>query len=717
MAFQVSRSQPPQQQDVVFAGCMLEPMSAYLKALGLLRAVEQLDPQTMGRWDESRFILRTACSEQDIINFFLHQYSPSPACSPWNGTSGFWKNAPIVNQVIAAENSRFSKLQSLYTAAKEFIVASGLKRQPEKAEKVAFIQQFQDIVAGQLANTEAGNQWQEWFSAVVVEREIVTKKNISRKFDMPKLLGTGGNIGNADLGFCFAQAIVGLWDLNSSSPLANCEERIRASLFGELHPNILDTTGLTQFYPASDFYTEYREQRSKDYAHAGMNSTAASNPFDLVLAIEGLFLFSGMSCRDVETVESTVSHYSLAVSLNTALDPSSASDEVRGQDIEEIWLPVWENFVTAQRLREALFERGRNRLSRQPIRDSIDFAAEISQWGADRTIDRFIRYGFLNRKGQANFSVCLGQFRPSKGLVDFAAELRPYRQFMKRFCRRKETTPKLEALFNRLEFSIFNLLGANGRIIDVLTALGALESYISHSGEIGKENLPSPCPSLSSKWVAEALQEDSSSEARLALSLASCQVRSQLFRASRSEQGWWIWDKDGTSCWVDGSSIHSLLALQQQWELNNRPSWFIPALLCDISRFILQDIDLERFEALLKGFALCSFKDFSPPSVQSEDYFVPPLYAVCATCVWGHRRDGFEGKVAEHTQALVRWLSLNQPDRAGEQAIRLLRSAGYRPRVGLSGSFRGADFNRVVAASLAFPLTQYQIDHRFSRFL
>ncbi|MBD2072112.1 hypothetical protein H6F93_32095, partial [Leptolyngbya sp. FACHB-671] len=311
----------------------------------------------------------------------------------------------------------------------------------------------------------------------------------------------------------------------------------------------------------------------------------------------------------------------------------------------------------------------------------------------------------------------LGQFRPSRGLVDFAAELRPYRQFMKRFCRRKEATPKLESLFNRVESAIFNLLGADGQIIDVLAAIGTLESYISRSGEIGKENLPSPCPTLSSKWVAKALQEDSSSEVRLALSLASCQLRSQLFRVNRAEQGWWKWDEGETSCWINGSPIQSLLELQQHWELNGKPDWFIPALLCDISRFILRDINLERFEELLKGFALCSFKDISPPSMQSSNYFISPLYAMCAVCVWGDRRDGIEGKVAEHTQALVRWLSLNQPDRAGEQAIRLLRSAGYRPQVSLSGSFRGADFNRAVAASLAFPLTQYQVDYRFSRFL
>lgn len=708
------------QQNIALAGCTLEPMSQYLKALGLLQVLTQIDPQVRGVWDGSKFVLKTTRSKEDLVNFFLHQYSPSPICSPWNGASGFWKNAPIVAQIIAAESPRFSNLKSLYVVAKQFVADSGLKRQPKPgSEKVKFIQRFQDKVASLLANTDAGNQWQKWFSAVVVEREIVTKKGTTHKFDMPKLLGTGGNIGNADLGICFAQAIVNLWDLKSGTPLPKCGQRIRASLFCELHTEILDTNGLTQFHPASDFYTEYKEQRSKDYAHAGMNSTSASNPFDLVLAIEGLLLFSGMSCRGLESVESTVSRYSLAVSLNTALDPSSASDEVRGQDIEEIWLPVWNNFVTAQELREALFERGRNPLSQQPIRDSIDFAAEVSRQAAKRNdIDRFVRYGFLNRKGQANFSVCLGQLRPRDGMVDFVAELRPYRQFMKRFCRRKEATPKLESLFNRLEASIFDLLGAEGSVVEVLVAIGALESYISHSGEIGKENLPSPCPTLSPKWIAKALQENNSAEARLALSLASCQIRSQLFRVSRSQQGWWGWDKEVALCWVTDSPIHSLLNLQQHWELNGKPGWFISAHVCDISRFILQDIDLKRFEELLKGFALCSFKDFSPLSVQPpEAFFIPPLYAVCAACVWGARRDGVAGKVAEHTQSLVRWLSLHRPDQVGEQAIRLLRSAGYHPKLSLSTNVRGTDFNRTVAASLAFPIAQYQIDYSFRRFL
>lgn len=719
MNFQLSRIRSPSnQQDIALLGCAPEPMSSYLKALGILRAVEQLDSQAKGRWEGSRFFLRTVCSEQDIVNFFLHQYSPSPACSPWNGTSGFWKDAQIVAQVIGAESPRFSTLRSIYATAKQFVEASGLKRQPEKAEKVEFIQHFQDTIAGQLINTIAGDQWQEWFSAVMVEREIVTKKGITRKFDMPKLLGTGGNIGNADLGFCFAQAIISLWDLKSGSPLPKCEERIRASLFCELHSEILDTNGLTQFHPASDFYTEYKEQKSKDYAHAGMNSTAASNPFDLVLAIEGLFLFSGVSCRERESVESTVSTYSLAVSLNTALDPSSASDEVRGQDIEEIWLPVWENLITAKGLREEFFERGRNRLPGQTIVDSIDFATEVSWWWEARTIDRFVRYGFLNRKGQANFSVCLGQFRPtSEDLADFAAELRPYRLFMKRFCRRKEATPKLESLFNRLESSIFRLLGSDGSVVDVLVAIGALESYISQSGEVGKGNLPSPCPTLSPKWLTKALEEVNSSEARLALSLATCQIRSQLFLVVRSEKGWWTWDKEAKPCWSKSLPINSLLELQQYWELNGKPERFISTPLCDISRFILQDINLKRFEELLRGFALCSFANFTPPSVNQADYFLPPLYAVCASCAWGDRRDGVEGKVVERTQALVRWLSLNQPDRAGDQAIRLLRNAGYHPKLSLSENFKGADFNRIVAASLAFPIAQYQIDHNFYRFL
>ena len=718
MNFHFSRIRSPSnQQDIALPGCAPEPMSSYLKALGILRAVEQLDSQAKGRWEGSRFFLRTDYSEQDIVNFFLHQYSPSPACSPWNGTSGFWKNAHIVTEVIEAESPRFSALQSIYEAAKKFIEASGLKRQPEKAEKVEFIQQFQDIIAGQLINTTASAQWQEWFSAVMVRREIVTKKGITHKFDMPRLLGTGGNIGNADLGFCFAQALRILFDFKSGSPLPMCEERIRASLFCELHSEILDTNGLTQFHPASDFYTEYKEQKSKDYAHAGMNSTAASNPFDLVLAIEGLFLFSGVSCRRSESVESTVSHYSLAVSLNTALDPSSASDEIRGQDIEEIWLPVWKNLITAKGLREALFERGRNRLSQQPIFDSIDFATEVSQWGVDRTIDRFVRYGFLNRKGQANFSVCLGQFRPSEGLADLAAKLRFYRQSMKRFCCRKEATPKLESLFNRLESSIFRLLGSDGLAVDVLVAIGALEAYISQSGEVGKGDLPHPCRTLSSEWLAKALEEDDSSEARLALSLASCQIRSLLFLVAPSEKGRWTWNKEAKPSWINSLPITSLLELQQYWELNGKPERFIFTPLCDISRFILQNINLKRFEELLKGFALCSFENFTRSYDSQADYFLPPLYAVCASCAWGDRRDQIEGKVAERTQALVRWLSLNQPNRAADQAIRLLRNAGYHPKLSLSENFKGADFNRIVAASLAFPIAQYQIDYSFHRFL
>ncbi len=73
-------------------GCSPAPLASYLKALGILRLVgQQLDPQCRGWWQDESFHLLTTKSKEELEQFFLEQYKPTPLDSPWNKGCGFFK--------------------------------------------------------------------------------------------------------------------------------------------------------------------------------------------------------------------------------------------------------------------------------------------------------------------------------------------------------------------------------------------------------------------------------------------------------------------------------------------------------------------------------------------------------------------------------------------------------------------------------------------------
>lgn len=73
----------------VLRGCAPRPLSAYLKALAVLRIVsEQADPVARGYWKDDAFVLVTELDEEALLAFFLNDWRPSPFVSPWNKGSG-----------------------------------------------------------------------------------------------------------------------------------------------------------------------------------------------------------------------------------------------------------------------------------------------------------------------------------------------------------------------------------------------------------------------------------------------------------------------------------------------------------------------------------------------------------------------------------------------------------------------------------------------------
>lgn len=76
---------------IPLAGCTPEPLMNYLKALGLLRIINQQDVSANVRasWTNGVFTLTCDLAADELIPKVCHQYSPTPILSPWNGEGGF----------------------------------------------------------------------------------------------------------------------------------------------------------------------------------------------------------------------------------------------------------------------------------------------------------------------------------------------------------------------------------------------------------------------------------------------------------------------------------------------------------------------------------------------------------------------------------------------------------------------------------------------------
>jgi CRISPR-associated protein Csx17 len=94
---------------ILLRGCAPEPLIHYLKALGVMRLVaEQLDKSVRGAWTADGFSLETKVNEDELVEFFLNKYKPTPIVAPWNGGSGFYDGDDTsgIDAVLSTENDR-----------------------------------------------------------------------------------------------------------------------------------------------------------------------------------------------------------------------------------------------------------------------------------------------------------------------------------------------------------------------------------------------------------------------------------------------------------------------------------------------------------------------------------------------------------------------------------------------------------------------------------
>lgn len=248
-----SPQDPPQKQELhqwQVVGCSTRPMGNYLKALGLLRIVRDLASDARGFWQGDSFYIQSSTKPEEIIERISTSYKPSAICTPWNGSSGFYKKMPrYMTAILEGKCERFLRLKNAYEISQKLTSREGLRKDlKNKTKKYKFISQVRSAAIDE--------SWNYWLNIVSVTKITIDKNGKKKQeYAYPGLTGgTGGIIGNKDMGVCFVEALDCLWNLKTGETKSKAQSLIESSLLGRyIEKSLMKKALLTQFYPVNDF--------------------------------------------------------------------------------------------------------------------------------------------------------------------------------------------------------------------------------------------------------------------------------------------------------------------------------------------------------------------------------------------------------------------------------------------------------------------------------
>ncbi|MGB3293410.1 MAG: type I-U CRISPR-associated protein Csx17 [Phormidesmis sp.] len=668
-------------------GCGLEPIADYLKALGLLRVL----PHSKGWWQNGEFWIEGDRPPDEVIDYLTEQASVTPLFNPWNGDSGFWTEGRAKEAIRRLASVKESDRTKRYVKARDkglaIVAASGLKKQPSKGNaKNRLIQACQSRITD--------SDWQAWYKTVVQLVEVTRNNKTIVEAKGSRLLGTQGNLGGGnDLGANYLDAWSRLIDLETGNPLNGAKQYWQASIFGQSLPKSLDNSPLlAQYAPVTDYTLD---SKAYPYQKSGGGSTAAANPADVVLLTEGLLTFSSIAKRPLDSSDSSVAFYSLAVNLAAGIAQTSVSGELRA-GVEEFWLPIWNQPKSFEGLRSDLLTELRGPLPKQTALDTFDFVELLSNKAAERKIPQWSRYAFFPRKGQTNFAISLGIFTP--GGYNLGAELDSYRRSLCRFGYSDISPGQIGALARQLEAQLFALASGHGQVLQTLALLGDIELYLTRS-PASQEKIQS-LPQLDSDWIVRALSERETPTVRLALSLASLWLRSHLSNARLGKNNRWFWGEEPVT-W-SGDLSANLIALQRRWAIRVSqgkqpyPDFRINATFADISAFLSGNVDPVELTRLAVGFSLCKMPKTIFSSLGADLIKLPALYSLAAYCQWS----------AVGIGSGMNQIASGNSEMAAQTVSQRLRANDLSP-FAVPQACTNA---RQTAAALAFPLSDWQLN-------
>jgi CRISPR-associated protein Csx17 len=461
--------------EVVLGGCRPEPLAAYLKALGVLRIVgEQLDGGATGHWRGDRFVLTSSHDLDDLVDFLLDEYVPTPMVAPWNRGSGFTraKNKKAADALERIEGSEEPRL-AIY---REVISRCRLLREPLKSRLTSESKTVTEKAKAELAErcrAELPDAFVRWIDAAAVLA--------GAKLTYPPTLGTGGNVGRADLTVGFMESVAAVLGLSGRrSSREDAGAWLLASLTGTGTPSLLDGT-LSQYDPGA----------------AGFNASSARgeekgllNPWDYVLLLEGAVVLASGAAR---RLGSKVSGRAAIPFTVAAASPSIGAADAATKS--ESWLPMWGQPATYAEI-DRLFGEGRAEWRGRTVTNGVDFARAIRSLGVDRGIREFTRFAFVERMGRSNAAVPIARVAVAEQRsVLVTAQLDGW---LARVRRIEEPPASLGSALRRVDAALFDV-ARSGRVQtfqDLLVATADLESALGRAERVRSKQNVAPLNTL-----------------------------------------------------------------------------------------------------------------------------------------------------------------------------------------------------------------------------
>lgn len=514
---------------VTLNGCSPIPVASYLKALGILRLLslgtnsvtgQAADANVRGWWKGMQFHLRTSLNEENILEFFLHRYSPSPVIAPWNGGSGFYpkdNKDGIKHLGWSAEiDPRFEIFSNSVRIAQDILKELNLDEKPKGRDKAQLVEKLRASLPTSAL---------PWLDASLVLS--------GEKLRFPPILGTGGNDGRLEFTNNLMRHLFsdkdGLFQTSSGAPRPYSVQLLENSLFNTPSPHLTHAK-IGQFSPGG---------AGGSNAGVGFEGEAIINSWDYVFMLEGASTFASVASRRHRSNAHGVASFPFTVYASSAgWGGIECADEEDAR--AEFWAPLWNRPTRFSEIK-VLFGEGRAVTQGQTARDGLDFARAISTLGISRGFSEFQRYGYFKRAGKSYYAVPIGRrcAKPSWGAelvsdIDRGGWLRKVRKFG----RDSKQATSIRYAVKNLEEALFELLApkpSNSAVSGVLMAIGQLGLRLSTVQLIAREPVPAPPPLLSSEWVCKA--DDGSPEFRIAAALAGLGICHQVSDTRGDNQG------------------------------------------------------------------------------------------------------------------------------------------------------------------------------------
>jgi CRISPR-associated protein Csx17 len=691
-------------------GCRPQPLMSYLKALGVLRVITlQKDPDARGAWVDGRFVLSTKLDKAGLSQFLLEEYQPTPITSPWNGGSGYY---PVANpqetliQLRDSQEPRLEPYRRAITSAFELIESMGLKEKPTD-EKKQMLQRLR------IRMPECFLPWMD--AAVVI---------LSDSQSFPPLLGSGGNDGRLEFSLNFMNRLVQLGFLDSKlNPSA--KEFLQNTLFGTPCGG-LGKSAVGQFNPG---------RAGGPNSTQGFEGDALDNPWDFILMMEGVVLFTGTAASKLAAQNFSVSRFPFIVKTIAAEASVESKDaqEAKG----ELWLPLWSAAASLAEI-SYLLNEGRADIGEKSARSGVDFAQAIASLGVDRGIDAFQRMGFLIRNGLSVLVTPLGQFpvREQKD-IDLIRQLDSWLYPLRSIVAEGKAPVRFSTALRGWDSAVMAYCrqGGSARFSDLIASLGDIFRSLSKSPKYreGFRGLPK----LTLDWLDAG--NDQTPEFRLARCLAGIYDSTKKIGPFavhvlplEAPNGFLEWaDKTPLDCvWTSGSLAQNLaLVIRRRLIDADRKNLQIlpfatvyPAKLDDVMLFLSGRTDDTRLERLMLGM-LCIRQEWEKPNQERPDWNSIPFAFSLIRPLFASMNFEFHGvQVPSKPQSsLLASLLAGDLSRALDLGARRIRNLGLVP-LGSSRTGKHTPLSDVsgvdpirLAASCLFGLSIWDLNGLLNR--